>query len=311
MQNQVNFLAGEARTDMPFRFRPNCKVKLEVRRIAREQVERSITSLDDQPKGRHEAVHDVRRRCKKIRALLRLVRPVFGNYPKENTHYRDVARALSDLRDATTLIECFDALMTRYRDEMDIERLLPMRAQLLERRADTIDEQQLSDRLTSVRAMLAQGLERIDRWKLNKRGYAALRGGLAKTYECGRAAMDAAHEHSTTEHFHEWRKHVKYHRYHLYLLCGCWRGPMTALHAEAKLLTEYLGDDHDLAVLHAMLSNDDESVSYDDLRVDLLPLIERRRAELQASARILGLRLYAEKPEFLAKRLGKLWKAWQ
>ena len=51
---------------------------------------------------RSAAVHEVRKSLKKIRAALRLVRPVIGDksYRRENTCFRDAARPLTEVRDA-------------------------------------------------------------------------------------------------------------------------------------------------------------------------------------------------------------------
>ena len=51
--------------------------------------------------GSRATVHDVRKRCKKVRGLLRLVRPGLGpDYRRANADVRDAARELSSLRDA-------------------------------------------------------------------------------------------------------------------------------------------------------------------------------------------------------------------
>ena len=42
-----------------------------------------------------------------------------------------------------------------------------------------------------------------------------------------------------------------------------------------------------------------------------MALIDKRRAELQAEALILGDRVFAEKPKALQARLHEYWQAWQ
>src|SRR6056297_195459 len=91
-----------------------------VRRIAREQLDDAVDDLenliDDDPA---DAVHDVRKRCKKVRGLVRLVRPSLGEdtYRVANDTARDAGRHLSDLRDATALMETFELVVDR--SEMD------------------------------------------------------------------------------------------------------------------------------------------------------------------------------------------------
>lgn len=57
-----------------------------------------------------DVAHDVRKRCKTVRALLRLIRDEVGKdvYRRENRALRDAARALSPVRDAAVLIQVHD-----------------------------------------------------------------------------------------------------------------------------------------------------------------------------------------------------------
>jgi CHAD domain-containing protein len=76
-----------------------------VRRIAVEQISAMLGEIDDASLGRDETVHQLRKRCKKLRGLVRLVRPGFEDDRSENATFRDAARGLSALRDADVLIE--------------------------------------------------------------------------------------------------------------------------------------------------------------------------------------------------------------
>jgi CHAD domain-containing protein len=68
-------------------------------RIVREQLDRAIAELTGDDTDLPEAVHQVRKRCKKIRGLLRLFRGSFSaSYSQENAWFRDLARRLSRAR---------------------------------------------------------------------------------------------------------------------------------------------------------------------------------------------------------------------
>jgi hypothetical protein len=74
---------------------------------------------------------------------------------------------------------------------------------------------------------------------------------------------------------------------------------------EAHVLTELLGDDHDLAVLAARLSDGAAPLTpaVDAQCAELLALVEQRSDELRADAVRLGRRVYAESPKAFAGRL--------
>src|SRR5262249_34360662 len=82
-----------------------------IRRIAREQVQRAAQRLaqaDDGP----AAIHDVRKHLKRVRALLRLVRPVLGDtaFRRENARFREIGLLLAGARDLDVLKETVAAL---------------------------------------------------------------------------------------------------------------------------------------------------------------------------------------------------------
>ena len=122
--------------------------------------------------------------------------------------------------------------------------------------------------------------------------------------------MRSAYEAPDAEHFHDWRKRVKDHRYHLELLQDLWPKPLGSWRKEVKALGSMLGDEHDLAVLQATLRATDGSFGEDSARA-LLDLARRRQAELRAGMRPLGARLFAERQKPLARRYQAYWRAWQ
>ncbi|MFG0333894.1 MAG: CHAD domain-containing protein, partial [Maioricimonas sp. JB049] len=99
---------------MSYRFEQSESIPHGLGRIAVEQIDKAVREIKDHALGRHDVVHQVRKRFKKIRGLVRIVRPALGNqYGPINTWYRDAGRTLSEIRDATTLIETFDRLADR------------------------------------------------------------------------------------------------------------------------------------------------------------------------------------------------------
>jgi CHAD domain-containing protein len=77
-----------------------------------------------------EAVHDTRKRLKRLRAALRLERSAIGDetYRRENAAFRDLGKRLSAPRDAMVLIETLDELTDRFRDELPPDMTGPLRA---------------------------------------------------------------------------------------------------------------------------------------------------------------------------------------
>jgi CHAD domain-containing protein len=298
---------------MGYRLGVGESVQASVRRIAREQLDKGIAEVTDPQVDRHEVVHQLRKRCKKIRGLIRLVRPQFeATYKRENAWYREAARRLSSIRDAQSVIETWDQLVEHFQDALDREVLCQVRQQLVRRRREvTEDEVGLRQRFDEFLERMHQGRQRVGQWQLKQDDFPSVRGGLARTYARGCNALEEAYRSPSSESFHEWRKRVKYHWYHMRLLRPVWKAPLKARRDEADLLSDLLGDDHDLSVLReTMLRSPDRFGSESTLQA-ITGLINRRQVELRETARTLGERLFAEKPKRFVQRVGRYWRAWQ
>jgi CHAD domain-containing protein len=279
-------------------------------RIAAEQVDRAIAELGGNGTDLAGAVHQVRKRCKKIRGLLRLFRGSLpAAYSQENAWFRDLARSLSSARDAQAMLECLDSLCAAFSQDLETDAFASVRHALEARRAATQHDADLPQRVQDTAAKLQDARGRVLGWRPDQGGFPAVEPGLSRTYRRARKALHASYRKPTPEQFHEWRKRVKYHWYHLRLLRELWPAPMKALAAESKQLADILGDDHDLAVLQETLLQEHDALGEQDEIDALVALAERRQGQLRAQAQTLGWRLFAEKPKVFCRRLHACWHA--
>jgi CHAD domain-containing protein len=276
------------------------------RRIAAEQLTKALASLDDDG-ALHAGVHDARKRIKKLRGLMRLVRPGFRAYPSENAKLRDAARTLSGLRDHTAMLETLERLSARYPDRIDRRRTVPLRRALEARRDEAVAAPDLSDRIDAFRCVLRGARERAEGWRLKAEGWEALGPGLALTYGRGRSAMAEAHRTGRGEDYHEFRKRVKYHGYHARLLAPVWPPLMAPYAALLDDLGEGLGEQHDLVAFAPIVAGSELAT---EARIGLEDLIAEERLALEARALVVGARVFAEKPRAMARRMGAWWAAW-
>jgi len=297
---------------MGFQLRKENSVQKSIRKIAGEQIDKAIAEINDESLDRHEVVHQVRKRCKKLRGLIRLVRPNFDRYSEENAAFRDIARELSYVRDAQSMLECFDDLLGHFVDQIDPDAFTRIREILHDRRDEVAaDEEGLVSQLQVTLEKLHEARARVETWKISDRGFSSLAGGLQKTYGRACDAIEEAYADPTAENFHEWRKRVKYHWYHARLLRRIWEPMLKAQRKAADELSDLLGDEHDLAVLRETLLNDPERFGSEEDVQALIGLIDQRRQEFQDRAKPLGRRLFSESPKQLSGRFEGYWDVWR
>ena len=294
---------------MSFAFNPKRNVETEFRRIAVEQIQRAIAEIDNTGLSDDDTVHQVRKRCKKLRALYRLARGALGEqYAAGNAHFRDLARDLSGTRDAAVMLETFNHLLEKRGLSPAEERFQALNDLLIRRSLVKAGPEESAEKLANARQKLVDAVTSVHEIQLSASGFDALKFGVKKTYARMRKAMKAAHSSPSDEILHEWRKRVKYHWYQLRLLRKTWRGLLDATARKAGVLADLLGDDHNLAVLAETIRKTPEDVVAIPEKDIALNLIAERRDRLQRKAYRLGEHLVTDKPEAFAKRIGEHWR---
>lgn len=296
---------------MSYYVRRNEGVEENIKRIALKQIEQAIAEIRDSRIDLPDTVHRVRKRCKKIRALVRLIRPEFEKiYRLENAWYRDAARELSHARDAHVLVLTHDKLIRHYHAAgYDFS---PVRDQLVRcRRGVSDNPRRMAKCFEVVLRRMKSGRKRVPLWSLDMNSQVAICKGFKKTYKRGKKAMGKALAAPADENLHEWRKQVKYHFYHCQILRPIAQGELQKRCEQANLLSDLLGDEHDLGVLRRALVGPSED---HDARLELrgyFHLIDRRRMELRAQADTVGRQIYAEKAKDLSNRIRARYPVWQ
>jgi CHAD domain-containing protein len=297
---------------MPYRLKRTEHVPDGIRRVVRETLERAIEQLADSPPEKRDlAVHQARKAVKKVRGVLRLVRPQLGKtYRKENSQLRKTGRTLSELRDLDAISGAFANLVKKYRRELP-GGLRPVGEGLQRGKRDS-EKRLRPGRVTAVAtAGLRAAMQRLDDWPLKLDGYQALSPGLKATYRAGRLAMQAAIKDGTADDYHRWRRRAKDHWYHVRLLRDVWLGATEEREDELNELETALGEDHNLSVLCQQLARQPEAYGGEKKVALCTALAAREQRQLREKAHSLGRRLYQESPSKFESRLAELWQTWQ
>jgi len=301
-----------------------------IRRIALERIDTALEQLSNPSLDRDKAVHDARKTCKRLRAILRFIRDEVGYtyYRRENFRFRDASRLLAPARDSAVLLETLDSLVERFHTievnplihEIDpqIADMLPvspgifadLREKLIERHHLHSKQVLQTDAIPQYIATVREARLNVVDWPMQQVEFTAVSSGLRRVYRQGRQHMFHASQTMSTKALHEWRKCVKYLWYQLELLQPVQPGMLSASVEALAALSGHLGNEHDLAELQQLIFAD-PTLLPDELRQQLCVMIAHRRKEYQALAWPLGSHLYAEKSWPFVNRIHAYWKIWR
>lgn len=298
---------------MTYRFLLDSTVEDNLHRLLQEQLEGAIAQIGGGvPADPEAAIHDVRKRLKKVRSLLRLVRPALDSsaYAAANDQLRALGQSLAPARDGAVYQATLANLLNLYGSTLDPHAFVDLQASLADWYRGQLERLEIGDRtLDAFGADLKDIKAQLTQLPLKKTGWAAIAPGLKRIYRQGRERFQVAYDGGDDEAFHDWRKRVKDLTHDLHLLKALWPPVLKAFETETDRLAELLGDDHDLAALHQFLSSHAAALAIDEVALAvLLPLIDHRQRVLRQQANALGQTLYSETPRAFVSRLSRYWQ---
>ncbi|MGM0623912.1 MAG: CHAD domain-containing protein [Campylobacterota bacterium] len=278
---------------MSFSISVDKSVAKQLQKVVNSQTKKALKESRCEEIGADKAVHKIRKRCKKLRGLLRLIKPSLKEkalYKEQNDFFKKIANELSGARDDKVLGDTFAKIVKRY--NLDMQKFEGIYSELNAIKQEHNDTQQIMQQLENVAGQLQDNLSQLHRYKLKKSGTKALHKGLKKTYTKARTKMDIAKNAPVDENFHEWRKWCKYHWYQMQLVQTNSDCLLQARINRLKLLSDILGDEHDITVFKQYLQN--VSLPYEE---EFVSYLDRQQHYLRSVAFEIGEELFCAKPK--------------
>jgi len=250
-------------------------------------------------------IHEMRKTCKKLRALLVMLRPAIAADVLRalDRNIRDLARQLGGLRDNKVILDTLDAVGQHFASLLRAETLAPVHEALSEAmRRDNGTPGAALD-IAALQALLAEIMAMARDLDYGQISRQTLLAGIANCYRRGRRALARMEASPVTEHGHALRRQAKYQYYQLQLLEPWNDTVLKPLASGFHRLEETLGRDHDLALLESMLARRPQLCQGRVRRELLFALIESRRITLMSHALRLARELYHAKPGRYLRRL--------
>lgn len=293
---------------MAYRIDLNEPLDNTLKRIAVEQIDRAIRDLEAK-KTPSLGVHEARKTFKKMRALLRLIRPALTSkaYRRENIRFRDLGRTLSGTRDIQSMIETALKLKVHpeFNNTQDIIQAILALLQTEKSRAEEnlhtlTDKSIISDLEKSKKSVMKLDLSHVSEHTILK--------GYTLWYTRARKMMVKACRQTEAEPFHDWRKTVQYHTRHTQLLIPLWPDYMRLRLNAARELGLILGDHNDLSIVLNYVIKNSSLLGHDNSIHQFIDLCEKREKDLQELAKPRGRRLFALSSKMIEHQFKTFWE---
>jgi CHAD domain-containing protein len=279
-----------------------------LQRISEELIE-SISDHNMPAKdGRGEYTHTVRTTIKRLRALLRLIRPVTGDgfFDRENERLRRAARRLALARDIDVALHTLKTLSVSGESK---RQAVAAATAGLEKKARP--QQNIDEALNEVWTDLEQTKLNLRRRLMAKGEWQLIEAGLRDVYRQSRKRMDAAFRDGEDEGFHKWRIRVKNLYYELKMLEQVWPKRIDKMTSRLSKLQDKIGSDHDVVVLKGLLRQDPEAFGGTETVERVVRCLNDRSQKLRRASEPLGRQIFTEKPRRFVRKLGRRWDKWR
>ena len=290
---------------MGYRIAPNESLGAAFRRIAGEQTDKALAELEASDRPTEWRVHQLRKRCKKIRALARLLRPGLADYGDFNRAYRDTARLVSSHRDARVM----RALLREMAEQSGtgapgrkapLVRIFRLQCAIAEKLAEPA--------LVEAKRRLAESNLMVERVRLQDADARVVCGGFEKTLTRAHAALRAVADEGTSSAYHEWRKRCKYHWYHLRLLQCLLPDELADRKDCFDRLGKLVGEAHDRSVLLDRVACLPAYLREASTTRRFATLALRQRREFRRRALELADGFFERPADEVADALGRYWQ---
>jgi CHAD domain-containing protein len=236
-------------------------------------------------------VHKARVRCKRIRAALRLARPLMSAkaFRRENHWWRDTGRGLSDLRDMSARVEALDAMATFLRANVGVAPVANLHERFAEQHAAYARKYEAvreGEHPVAVFCAAVAG-RHAHELSIQDGTFDDIAATMGDSYGAARTAMKAAFADGSAPAFHEWRKRAKLHALQLRLMRRLPGAALGDRMDQTRDLSEMLGAVQDISILMLALRGKEEAA--------IGELLGARMNELTGMAGAAGAHLFGLK----------------
>lgn len=227
-----------------------------LRRILSEELKYALHQASRPREEMHQAVHELRKTLKRLRAVFRLIEPDVGYYMcrKEIYRYRDIARILSSLRSLYVCLETIKKIRPALSKKLagepleKTETILRGQYQILLK-----NKTEEKDVLDLVRQELIEANHQISALPPFHNDITLHEKAVRNRFRKGRKCWRKVARKANSSNIHELRKQIKLLQFQLHILYPLLPEKLHKPLAQLQKLSRLSGDEHDLYELSLMI----------------------------------------------------------
>ena len=277
-------------------------------RVGDDLIQNALDHIRSPASDQGEDVHLVRVTIKRLRAMLRLIRPVIGKtvFDRGNTRLRNAARRLSSARDSVVARQTLATLALpagRKRDAVT--------AALAGFKQDGEAEVGIRKTMNRLALALEETKRNLHRIRVSEHEWKAVEPGLRQLHSQCRKRMERALGQGDDKAFHKWRIRVKSLYYGLQMLQGVWSERMDKMLADLGRLQKEIGADHDLVVLKRSMRETPDAFQGTGTVEQVVDSLDDKSKKLRRVIEPLGRAIFDQTSRDFVRELGQRWNKWR
>lgn len=281
----------------------------EIITAAKKILHKGIKDINSTEKNRNELIHDCRKRVKNLRAILKLIRSELNEnrFKLLNNKLKALNKKSAVSRRAFVLLSIIDKMLFESSNNVSGDILKILKDNMLEIIESSQPKYNINQILSNYHDNFIKIDEHLSELKFERKDFSTIKNGLAAIYDEGKKFYKISARQQEVIILHELRKSAKDLYYVLEILQKCWQPVIKSYNNQIKILTDYIGDLHDLYEFILELNNPSLK-NYKSAKDNLKLIIDNQINSQKKQILILAEKIYAEKTNCFINRIEKMAK---
>jgi len=276
-----------------FFLNPNESIDHAIKRISKQIAQNCQTINQNKEDLRGEDIHQVRLCLKRMRSLLRLIKPEYSKlYAIQNKKIKMASSFLAPYRDHSIIRETLKNYLNTISDQnihFEIKKLLE------KLNLPFYTDIKIMWAIAYANYQIEQTAQSITNFTFKQTGFDLIQTSLFDSYKKTYSLFNSVKQNH--EIFHEWRKNIKYFTYHIELIVPLNPSKLYPLYSKLKKTGSCLGESHDLFIVLEWIDQQIKNLKILSPLGKLIYIILSHDSDLKKDALNHGNKIFDKKPK--------------